>query len=224
MFIAMGIAMVIGIGLPIGLLIYSLFHRNYRLPYLLGIATFFVSQILLRIPLLTLFNQSSIGIDMQIFYPVIYALMLGISASLFEEYGRRLMMKFTLRKRLTWSTGFWFGLGHGLLEAFLLFGLPLLAVGDQLPALNLLAGSFERIFSILVHVSCSILVIYSLATKKYRYFLIALVAHALVDIAVGIFPMISANPILFIEGFLFIISVLLFLLCLQLRKKWGIIE
>lgn len=220
MFFAKAVAMLIGIGLPIGLLLYCLFRKRYLKPYLLGIVTFFISQIMIRIPLLSLFDQSSLGLDLQIFYPIIYALILGISASLFEEYGRWLIMKFSLKNRLSWQTGFWFGLGHGLLEAFLIFGLPILTTGVQLNSLHLWIGSFERFFSILLHISLSILVIYSVATKKYRYFVIALLAHALVDIAVGVFPMIFSNPILFIEGFLLIMSLLLFWLSLTLKQTW----
>ncbi|WP_440895596.1 YhfC family glutamic-type intramembrane protease [Amphibacillus sp. Q70] len=224
MFFPMAVAMLIGVGLPIGLFIYCLFRRQYLIPYLLGIITFLISQIMIRIPLLSLFNQSSVGLDLQLFYPVIYALILGISASLFEEYGRWLMMKLPLKNRLSWQAGFWFGLGHGLLEAFLIFGLPILTTIGQVDNLNLWLGSFERFFAILLHISLSILVMYSVATKKYRYFIIALLAHALVDIAVGIFPMIFSQPILFIEGFLLIISLLLFLLSLKLKKTWEGIQ
>ncbi|MBY7141910.1 YhfC family intramembrane metalloprotease [Virgibacillus sp. NKC19-3] len=55
---------------------------------------------IIRIPLISLFDQTSIGLDLQFFYPVIYVFILGITASLFEEYGRWFMMKFPLKTNL----------------------------------------------------------------------------------------------------------------------------
>lgn len=192
------------------------------MPYFLGMSTFLISQIILRLPLLSWFNQTDIGLNMQVFYPVFYVSIVGISAALFEEYGRYIIMKFPLKNRQSWHIAVWFGLGHGLIEVVLFFGLPLLAAAESLASASLWLGSVERILAVLLHVTLSILVMYSITSRKARYFIIALVAHALVDMSVGLFPMMFSNALVWIEGFLFIVSVLLLLLSLNIKKRWKV--
>jgi len=68
-----------------------------------------------------------------------------------------------------------------------------------------LVGGLERVFAIGLQIALSIMVLYSVKTKKYRYLIFALIIHAAVDIAVTICAPIS---ILIAEGFMLVVFVL----------------
>ena len=103
--------------------------RRWRLDWAvfgLGTVTFLVSQIL-HIP----FNQfvlspliEQLGWLSADGWPwVIVALMLGLSAGLFEESARYLVLKRISSRVQGWSEGVLYGLGHGGIEAIIIGGL-----------------------------------------------------------------------------------------------------
>lgn len=90
-------------------------------PLFLGFASFFVSQIVLRIPLLQVLGGQS-WFQSFAAHTAVYALVIGgFTAGLFEETAR-LAGAAILKKRLTYKTMLSFGLGHGLCEVILLTG------------------------------------------------------------------------------------------------------
>ncbi len=121
------LSIVIVFGVPIGLWLY--FYKSYKIAFkavAVGALVFFVFQILLRIPLLSLLagmgwikNITGSGSWLNILF---YALFLAFTAGIFEEVGRYLGFKFFLRKELAWKNGVAFGVGHGGAEAVLLVG------------------------------------------------------------------------------------------------------
>ncbi len=114
-----------------------------------GALTWTVSQMLLRIPLLAVVTIALRGrfADMDpdtAFW--INLVVLTISAALFEEVGRYLVMRYLGKNVRDWKEGVMFGAGHGGIEAILLVGLTV--------AVNLvliLAG--ERILAMIQNAS-----------------------------------------------------------------------
>jgi len=101
--------------LPIIAAIY--FSQKFKLSWKLFLAgglTFIASQIL-HIPLVLMLTPTfqSWGI-------VLYAVVLGLLAGLFEETARYILFKFILKKTNTWNEGVYIGLGHGGTEAILI--------------------------------------------------------------------------------------------------------
>lgn len=92
----------------------------------LGALTFAVSQLLSRIPLITRVLPALPEWQALLGNAVSAAVVLSLSAAVFEETGRLIVMgTFLRRTRRTHADGVAFGLGHGGLEAFVLVGLGL---------------------------------------------------------------------------------------------------
>ena len=156
------------------------------------------------------------------------AIVLGLLAGIFEETARWILFKFSLKNAKTWNEGMLVGVGHGGVEAFLLGLLGILTLVNMvvmrtadLAALGVPAeqieltrqqvdafwnspfyvgflGGLERIFAICLHLSLSIMVLYSVAYKKTMWFWLALLWHAFVDAAaVYLLPIVGA---LAVEG------------------------
>lgn len=199
-------------GIPAGGFLYlELSGKKAGKPFFIGMLAFFVSQVLIRIPVLQLLLP-----NMKWFQALQgniwgYALFLGVTAALFEETARWIAMKFLLKEKTRRIDGISFGLGHGGIEAILLVGFTninsliyMFAVNngtfDQLFAAvpketadlmknQLLAitplqasmGGIERIFAILFHISCSLIVLKGVKEKKAWYFWLAIVLHTALD-------------------------------------------
>lgn len=110
--------------LPVALLIVLGVLKKIRLaPLALGFASFFVSQMVLRIPLLQLLGAMGVLDPFAAGHPVLYAVLVGgLSAGLFEETAR-LAGAAILKNYRTWKDMVSFGLGHGLCEVMLLAGM-----------------------------------------------------------------------------------------------------
>ena len=138
---ARGAAALLMIGMPLALGAYLI--RRTRTGwglFLVGAVTFIGSQIF-HIP----FNSyvlnpllASVGFDAETgpgLTLALAALLLGLSAGVFEEGARWLAYRFWIRKARTWPQGVVFGSGHGGAEAFIA-GLLALATLIQLVALR----------------------------------------------------------------------------------------
>ena len=123
--ISLVINVIICIGIPLGIFIYILVKkRNYLKSYVIGALVFFITQICLRLPLI---NNVMVKFDsfniFKSFYPVAYIIFLGITAGVFEECGRYMGFKLTLKKHRRFGDGVAFALGHGGIEALLIAGI-----------------------------------------------------------------------------------------------------
>jgi uncharacterized membrane protein YhfC len=174
------------------------------------------------------------------------AVLLGLLAGIFEETARWVLYKFVLKDAKTWNEGVLVGIGHGGIEAVLLgfialtsvlgmismrnadlsaFGIP----ADQMelakqqvaafwsaPVYMAFLGFVERIFAICLHLSLSVMVLYSVAYKKPLWFWIALLWHAVVDgITVYWLPTVGA---LGIEGIVGVCAVISLLILFRMRS------
>ena len=123
--ISLVINVIICIGIPLGVFIYILVKkRNYLKSYVIGALVFFITQICLRLPLI---NNVMVKFDsfniFKSFYPVAYIIFLGITAGVFEECGRYMGFKLTLKKHRRFGDGVAFALGHGGIEALRIAGI-----------------------------------------------------------------------------------------------------
>lgn len=90
--------------------------------WLLGAAGFFVTQMLIRLPILTALQSQSRFTAFARNNLFLYAFGLAFTAGLFELAGRFSAAKL-MEKQLTWKRALAAGLGHGGIEAMLLIGM-----------------------------------------------------------------------------------------------------
>ncbi|MGB7604470.1 MAG: YhfC family glutamic-type intramembrane protease [Lutisporaceae bacterium] len=208
----MTISMLISILMPIALAIY--FYKKKKislLAVLIGAIVFVVSQLLLRIPMLTFLGTQEWYKAMSLNIAFL-AVFLGLTAGLFEEVARYIAMKYFMKNRLSWKNGLAFGIGHGGIEAIILVGMTILSnlilsfminagvfeatIGAQLapeavdqlksalvnaPSLSFLIAGYERIMAMIIQIALSIIVLYSVKLKKPIYLLYAILLHGVID-------------------------------------------
>lgn len=89
---------------------------------LLGALGFFVMQIVIRTPILSLISQADGFLDFVRSNYVLYCLILAFTAALFEVIARYGVAKI-LRKDLSFERSFAAGLGHGGIESIIIIGM-----------------------------------------------------------------------------------------------------
>jgi len=194
--------------LPLALIVALLVKRKITwLPLALGAATFFVSQIMLRLPLLSLLATTGWWRTFATHF-VAFTLVVAFSAGLFEE-GARLGGALLLRGQNSYRDIISFGLGHGLCEAILIVGMThvnnlvfsmaindptafggvmalvpaetLEVVGVQIATVNPLyvyAGILERVGAVLFHIFATFLIFQGVIRhRKVLYLIVAILAH-----------------------------------------------
>ncbi len=190
--------------LPIVGFIYSrIRYKKIAKPFLFGMLTFFVSQIVLRLPiiqvLLPKFDWYNIFVAK---YYYLYVILLALSAGVFEEVGRFLVVKYFLKKNRRYGDGIAFGIGHGGIEAILIVGMsyinmlvyslasnkgtleallngaPQTAIDSVNAALaglsiaGVLLGALERVFAMAMHIGMTMIVYMGFAKKKEGTYLL----------------------------------------------------
>ena len=210
--------------LPICATVYLLSREKRILkPILLGAATFFVFQILIRIPLIQIVLPNIPWyLKLGSTQPFMYALFLGITAALVEELGRYIVMIVCLKKDICVLDGIGFGIGHGGIEAILLVGVNalitiILARQSIVPSL-MFASGVERVATIAIHIAWSIMVIKCLCEKKIRWLFLALFTHAVIDSAVS-YVAILGGAVWVIEGVILICAIFAVLFVMNERKR-----
>lgn len=196
--------------IPIGGMIFvkKKWMGEWRL-FFIGALAFFISQICIRIPILTLVLPQFPWFQVLSFQPWAYGLFLGGTAALFEEGARWIAMALMERRRGRRSNmeteglaclkdGVVFGLGHGGIEAMLLVGLNavvlLVMAVTGLQSLPADAGSAfaagaERIFTLTFHIGASVIMMYGVRMGKAgRCFLLAFILHMALDASVVVLP------------------------------------
>jgi uncharacterized membrane protein YhfC len=186
--------------LPIALLIFLGIKRKIKgLPLLFGMAAFFVSQVVLRMPLMGVLSEQSWHLNLAA-QLIPYALFLSFSAGLFEE-SARLGSALLLRKHRSYKDVISFGLGHAFCEVILLAGiasasnalmcllnnsgggLPIEQTGKMLTwlmntnVLDVYLGVLERFIAVVFHIFATVLVFKGVVEKKIRYYFLAMLIH-----------------------------------------------
>jgi uncharacterized membrane protein YhfC len=199
--------------LALGIFLVRRWKLGWRL-FFLGAATFIGSQVL-HIP----FNQfivlpymDKLGLisNNEVSALVLYGLVLGLSAGVFEEGARYLVYRVWLSDVRRWKEAVLYGAGHGGVEAILLGGLALYAffqatayrnadLSELVPPNQLelakaqieaywsapwhdaLIGAFERAFAVIIQISLAILVFQAVARRKIIWLFLAVGWHTAVD-------------------------------------------
>ena len=166
---------------------------------------------------------------------------LALTAGIFEEVGRYVGYRVFMRHEdKTWAKAVMYGIGHGGLESILLVGgttlltlVNLLVIQsgglDQIPAPQraaaaqqiqaiaaqpvwaALLGSWERLWTLPVHVACSVLVLQVFRRHSLVWLWIAIAAHSLVDLtSVGLAQALgsSLSTSLLVEGVIAVFGVI----------------
>lgn len=211
--IACLICVIITTLVPLIVSIIMLVHKKWNVKsFFIGVLAFFISQIVLRIPLLNIL--SNVSKEFTTFYSSILGTILigGLSAGLFEETARLIGAKIVSKKdTLTFKDSLSFGFGHALCEVVLLVGLTqfsnlivyfminadnfhdiMISSGikesqyaqylqqyTSVQAVDYVYSLIERCSSIMFHVMNTILVFYGVKSKKYWFYLLAILLHTI---------------------------------------------
>jgi uncharacterized membrane protein YhfC len=237
------------VGLPI-LLGWLLARRNlgsWRV-FGLGALTFVASQVLhipfnswVLTPLIVRLGWSGLARGLPLLGA---ALLLGLSAGLFEETARVLGYRYLLAGKRSWGTGLMYGAGHGGMEAILLglvaaYGLVQALVlrnadlATMLPAAQVatakaqlaaywaapwttsLLGAVERLFALTIQVSLAILVLQAFRRRNGWWVAAAIGWHTVIDAgAVAMLPTYGAFAT---EGLLAIEAAISLAIIIRLR-------
>ena len=187
--------------------------------------------------LTALFKNGALPAIPQAWTLLFNAVLLGLLAGIFEETARWILYKFILKNAKTWNEGVLVGIGHGGVEAVILGGLALATVVSMIamrnadlsafgipagqmelakqqvaafwsaPIYKAFVGLIERVFAVCLHLSLSVLVLYSVVYRKPIWFWIALLWHAVVDgLTVYLLPTLGALGIEAVVGVCALIS------------------
>lgn len=218
----------VSLGLPLILLCYAYYKRR-MIPFVLGVAAFLLSQVFLRIPILQYVSENFPSYTIfSMTNPVLFALIIGFSAGLFEECARFIFMTYWMKQR-DWQAGFLFGAGHGGIEAVLLVGIPVLSL--LFAPTNALAngltfiGGIERFFAMMLHIGLSIMVLQAVVQKRVLIVVLAIILHGLVNSFAVILPLYVSQgmALLIVEGTLIFVASSVFIYVLWIKRK-GFLE
>ena len=131
--------------LPVILIsVFSFRNKKQKLPsaWALGAAGFFVTQMVIRLPILTVLQSQPWFVSFSENNGFLYAFILAFTAGLFELIGRFVVAKL-MSKNLNYNRGLAAGMGHGGIEAMILIGVTYL--NNVLYILMINNGTFDAV-------------------------------------------------------------------------------
>lgn len=217
------LAILVGLVLPVTLAIFL--KRKFGISlfiFFIGIATFTVTQILLRTPLLQVLDVKTSIFKTGIFSKTAASVFfLSITAGIFEECGRYISFKYILKEEKSFLTPISFGLGHGGIEALIVLiqGVILLITNPTLVGNNLYFSIIERFFSLFLHISLSIIVFVGVK-RNIKYSLItAILLHGLVNYIV-VYLAIATENIVISEIAMAFITIVYLIISIKLLNRY----
>lgn len=223
--ISQGVTMALWLGIaavmiaPITISIILMVRRKiHPASFFCGFGAFAVSQLLLRMPLISVLSLQPWYAEFATGTAGLIAL--ALSAGLFEESARLIGAKCILKEHRKKSDVIGFGLGHGFCEAILLVGLsyasylmliPLINSGsfetmmkgtvpdeqlqlimttfEQLSAPMIILGIIERASAVMFHITATALIFTGVRRKKSALFwLYAILAHTFFNLVAVLIP------------------------------------
>ena len=145
--IACVITLLVSLLLPVILLIvYAAKNKKSGIvsAWFIGAAGFFVTQIVIRVPILMALQTQSWFLSFGTNHLLLYAFSLAFTAGLFELAGRYAAAKL-MRKNLTFRRSLAAGLGHGGIEAMLLIGMTYINNLVYIAMIN--SGTFDTVLA-----------------------------------------------------------------------------
>lgn len=226
--VGINLAVIISIGFPLIALLYACYRKRY-IPFALGVLAFVGSQILLRLPLMQYLEGNSTTYTMfNATQPVLFAIVIGLSAGVFEEIARYVTMRFFMVQK-DWESGFLFGAGHGGIEAVLFVGISAISLLFSPTSIGYsevyFIGSIERFFAMLLHIGLSIIVLQGIVRKRFFYVVLAIMIHGIIDALVGIVPLYvpEASVLIVLEITIAIFSLAVFSYSLLIKRR-GVLQ
>lgn len=243
----------------VALIVYAVKNKGKGvwLAWLLGAAGFFVMQIVIRTPILSILSLSQGFINFATEHYTIYVLVLAFTAALFEVVARYVVAKI-LKKKQCYEVAFGAGLGHGGIEAIVLIGMTYVnnllysiminsgtydvmveqtaqlgvdtsslvaaktALIETSPAMFLLAG-YERILTMILHVTMTVLVFYFVSKKKdFIGIILCLFIHTLIDFVPSFLVGILASNVAYLVtyAFLTVMAIVGIVILVVVKKNW----
>lgn len=238
------------IGAPILVAIYigRRVERPWRL-FFIGGAAFVLAQIFhfpfnsfVLNPIMRQFNftAASTGINL-----VMWAVLLGLSAGIFEGVAHYLALRYWAKEERSWNNAMMYGIGHGGTEAVLLgilaaintivfialrnLDLASLLPADQveafaaqsdafwaLPWYGAMLGGVERIWAIIIHLGATVLVFQAIRRKNIGWLFLGIGLHALFD---GVAVYAAVNWGVYVtEAILGVLSIMTLVIIFALRS------
>lgn len=216
--IAYGFTLLVSLLLPLFISIYLIIRSKlYFKPIIVGVLTFLIFQVFTRIYILQVILPTQVWYILFTYeYPIVYAFLLSLTAGLFEEIGRYIMMKYILRK-MDIKKALAFGLGHGGIEAILFVGIALVLTNPMLiDSQQLLISGLERFSAIIFHLGFSVLVYQMIFKSKKFNLLYAISLHTLVNF-VSVVLMMNGVNMWIIEGVLFFFAIIMIIF---IKSQW----
>ena len=164
--------------------------------WFIGALMFLVS--LIRFPMNTYLTDLIISRGINTVTYWLIALIPSFTAGLFEEISRYAGIRY-LVSDYEYESGLTYGAGHGGIESILLVGVNVLTIGlilfsnpESLTATELfsitsvpwylpLFGAYERVMSIVIQISLSIMVLETLRKNDIKYLVLAVMLHIIVN-------------------------------------------
>ena len=193
---------------------------RYLYLFVLGFLSFLVSQILIRIPLLSILTKNPQYVICQIHNALIVGCLIALSAGIFEEVFRFLFRRFLVREGVKISEPIIFGLGHSLMEIIYIFAPVILSSG--LSVISPL-GIIERVIVTLIHIELSIIIWNGfLVNKKYLYLLLAVLLHSICDMLIPLAMSVGIGSYA-LEMLFFAVTVIIGAITLRInRMEWKL--
>jgi uncharacterized membrane protein YhfC len=192
------------------------------------------------------FNQIGFIAVPVILQNALLSVFLGLSAGIFEELSRYAMYRWWAKDARSWGKGLLAGAGHGGIEAIILGMLVLygyvqmlivrgmdvatLVTPDKVelakaqiqaywfaPWYMTMLGALERLFTIPLHLACSVIVLQAFTRKKFWWVGLAILFHALAD-GVAVFVSQIGFSALAIEGIIGIFAIVSIVIIFMLRQ------
>ena len=143
MFVTLFLSMIFPI---VALVVYALKNKKQGVTaaWFLGAAGFFVTQMVIRVPIVSMLSLMPGFVAFAENHYILYSLLLALTAGLFEVAGRLFCAK-VLSKNISFTKGFAAGLGHGGIEAILLVGMTYISNLLYVAMIN--SGSIEMVIA-----------------------------------------------------------------------------
>lgn len=132
---------------PLVLILFARKHKGEKIisAWMLGAAGFFVTQMMIRIPVLTVLQTQNWFMEFSLNSPFLFAFVLAFTAGLFELAGRFAVAKSMQKGGLNFRRSLAAGLGHGGIEAMLLIGMTY--VNNLLYIAMINSGTFDTVLA-----------------------------------------------------------------------------
>lgn len=219
-------------------------HIISQKPMWFGVLAFFISQICLRLPILSVFAKQSWYVTFTQQNRTVYILLTAFTAGLFEETARFIGARFCLKpSERKYRDAVAFGLGHGFCECVLLIGLvgevsnlvnclllnsgavnlssptgiQLAVLTKQLTVPGILMAIWERVGTVIFHLSATIFVFRGVREKKIGWYFLALAAHTVAD---SVPTLVSGSNMLLLESISFAFSLVLLIFAIRMKPKF----